>query len=232
MQIPKISPDKVRKNFEIFLSQTEKKLNRGQKTDIKDFSTDLYRFSSAFEKTPEADILVKKANQFAEKFTSNGNNNFAGVIYSFLLKVVKNPKIVETLAVKQLAIAKRTNDPIHIMARTADIRKVYQEIAPNSPEHLKWLREEVRSIRKVINHYEHSTKNFKSVSRDVRPKEFYEEMLGFILVDVGKILKKQSPKEAMPVMLEAKEIFAKLNNEKALDFVNQLIKETESKLKK
>ena len=57
-------------------------------------------------------------------------------------------------------------------------------------------------------------------------------MLGFILVDVGKILKKQSPKEAMPVMLEAKEIFAKQNNEKALDFVNQLIKETESKLKK
>ena len=101
------------------------------------------------------------------------------------------------------------------MARTADIRKVYQEIAPNSPEHLKWLREEVRSIRKVINHYEHSTKNYKSVSRDVRPKEFYEEMLG-----------------AMPVMLEAKEIFAKLNNEKALDFVNQLIKETEPKLKK
>ena len=37
MQIPQISPDKVRKNFEIFLSQTEKKLNRGQKTDIKDF---------------------------------------------------------------------------------------------------------------------------------------------------------------------------------------------------
>lgn len=232
MQIPQISPDKVRKNFEIFLSQTEKKLNRGQKTDIKDFSTDLYRFSSAFEKTPEADILVKKANQFAEKFTSNGNNNFASVIYSFLLKVVKNPKIVETLAVKQLAIAKRTNDPIHIMARTAHIRKVYQEIAPNSPEHLKWLREEVRSIRRVINHYEHSTKNYKSISRDVRPKEFYEEMLGFILVDVGKILKKQSPKEAMPVMLEAKEIFAKLNNEKALDFVNQLIKETEPKLKK
>lgn len=232
MPLPKVSTEITRKNFEIFLSKTEKSLNRKQKTNIKEFYTDLNKFAPVFEKTPDTDILVKKANKFAERCVSKGNNNFAGVIYSFLLKVIKQPKVIENIAVKQLAIARRTDDPIHIMARTTDIRKIYQEIAPNSPEHLKWLREEAKSIRRVIKHYEYAKNQYQTIARDVKPIEFYEENLGYVLIYTGEILKNQSPKEAVPILKEAKDIFQKQKNIKAINTVDKIIEQMETKLTK
>lgn len=50
MPLPKVSTEITRKIFEIFLSKTEKSLNRKQKTNIKEFYTDLNKFAPVFEK--------------------------------------------------------------------------------------------------------------------------------------------------------------------------------------
>lgn len=231
MKLQNLTPNKIEKNFEIYTNQIEKALKKGQKTDLKDFTTQLHNYTALFERAPETDKLVKKTSLMAERIVGYGKLDFASVIYSFLLKTVKNQKLIEDIAMKQLALAKRINDPIHIMARTADIRKIYQEISPKSPEHIKWMRAEIKSIRRVINHYEHSKNNYQTITRNPQPKEFYEKLLGTTLVDLGKILKQKEPKEALPLFEEAQEIFKKQDMKDSLNFTKVLIQETQEKLK-
>ena len=77
-----------------------------------------------------------------EFLVSKNLDDFAGIVCSILLKLNKNTnnlKILEDLAKRGMAIARRTQDVVHIAARAGDINAVLRQKNPGSELHLKYL---------------------------------------------------------------------------------------------
>lgn len=99
--------------------------------NIKAFSSELHDIGDAFVNRNEIECLNKHGKRLAETLVKLGDNNLAGIIYSLMIRL--NPKhttVVEQVATNALAIAKRLNDPVHIMARANDLKEIYRISQP------------------------------------------------------------------------------------------------------
>ena len=233
----------VTKKLEIYASQSEKKIKAGKVPTAKDFSAGLYKYRRALENEPNIDSLIKKISLFAERLVGIGYSDLAGIVYSFLLKIAPDMKLTEEIAIKELALAKRTRDPIHICARISDIEKIYKSKAPKSPEHIKWLRENTKHLRKLINHYDHAKRNYKTIKTEAKPIEYYQRAFANSNLNLAKATMQQTPKEALQEIQESIEIIKKLivngqttfdiiELEKDLTFANLLLNDVYKILKK
>ena len=100
-----------------------------------------------------------------------------------------NPKhttVVEQVATNALAIAKRLNDPVHIMARANDLKEIYRISQPGSAKHLKSLQTEKRALNDICNNYQNVQKRYRTLSRKMRPVEAYELKLAAIRYEIAK----------------------------------------------
>ncbi len=200
----------VSKRLKVFTTATEKKIKMGKRPTIQSFSIELNEFKKELENQKHLDAQIKRISLFAERLVGYGLDDFAGTVYSFLLKLSPSQKITEEIARKELALAKRTKDPIHICARISDLEKIYKAKMPNSPEHIKWIRENTKYLRKLVNHYEHAKRNYRTMIKRARPKEYYERALANSNLNLAKVTMCQSPKEALKEVKEAQEILKRL----------------------
>lgn len=200
----------VSQRLKILTTATENQIRKGKRPSIHSFSIDLNNFKDEFVNKKHTDAQIKRVMLFAERLVGYGYEDFAGVVYSFLLKITNNLKLAEEIALKELALAKRTRDPIHICARISDIEKIYKIKAPNSPEHIKWIRENKKYLNKLVKHYDYAKKNYRTMIKKARPKEYYEKALANSHLNLAKMISKQYPKEALNEIKEAQEILQKL----------------------
>lgn len=187
-----------------------KKLSQNECIDIKSFSNELHDIGELFVKRSELECLNKHGKRFAETLVSLGENNLAGIIYSLLIRL--NPKhstIVEQIATNALAIAKRFNDSIHIMARANDLKEIYKITQPGSTKHLQTLQTEKRALNEICTNYEGVRKRYKSLRREMKPVHSYEIKLAAIKFEIAEILHKTNRTAAIKELEESLEILSK-----------------------
>ena len=122
-----------------------------------------------------------------------------------------------------MAVAKRLKDDVHIVARCQDLRDVYKTIDPKSDKLLKTMYEEKRALSNIVNDYSAAEKRYNTISRKMAPKSKYEFLLGSVKIEIGKFLLEKEPKTAAIELKEARVIFEKLEDEKAIAKIDQLL---------
>ena len=213
MKLPHVNIDSSnpKKTFEIFVSQVAKPL---KKPDIDEnsrtFSYLIHEIGDVYVRQHQVDTFNRKSRRLAEQFVGFGNGTFAGIIYSFLIKLNKdNPKLVEDLATNGLSIAKRFNDPVHIMARAENLRQIYAQKAPLSDKYIQILYTEKRALNDICKDYDGAKKRFKTLKTKMRDLEKYEQMLTSVKIELAKAIIDKDPNNARYELESALEIISK-----------------------
>lgn len=203
-----------------------KKATQKESINISTFSNELHKIGDQFIRRSELESLNKHGKRFAENLVNLGRNNLAGIIYSLLIRV--NPKhstIVEQIATNALTIAKRFNDPIHIMARANDLKEIYKITDPGSKKHIDILQTEKRALTEICTNYEGVKKRYKSVCREMRPLKSYELKLAAIKFEVAEILQKENKPEAIKELEGAYKIINKHGSGRLSNEIDRLLGE-------
>ena len=209
-----------KKAFDLFESHITKTLKNNRKVNQETFYLQLNAICNEFKNKSQIDLMNKNIKRFAETLVSLGNGTLASIIYSLLIKLnLDNPKLLEGLALNGLAIAKRFNDPIHIMARCEDLRRLYVTNGVQDEKFVKVLYEEKRALNSICTNYERAQGRYKSIRREMKPLKNYQIMLGAIKIQIAKAIKDKSPKDAMQELKSAYELL-KIDGDKK--FINEI----------
>lgn len=212
------------KTFEIMSDKILKGVKRNQSIPSGSFAYELRDLGDVFAERGQKSEMNKASKKLAETLVASKNSDLAGVIYSFLVKFNEdNPKVAEEFAVNGLAVAKRLKDDVHIVARCHDLRDIYKVSEPKSDKLLKTMYEEKRALSNIVNDYSAAEKRYNTISRKMAPKSKYEFLLGSVKLEIGKFLLEKEPKTAMIELKEARVIFEKLDDKKAITKIDQLL---------
>ncbi len=214
MRIMKFTPAQIlRQPKQALLAlerETTERLQTNRSVDIKAFSRELHDIGEAFVYRSEVECLNKHGKRFAEMLVALGDSNLAGIVYSLIIRL--NPKqvtIVDQVATKALAIAKRFHDPVHIMARANDLKEIYKISKPGGEDHLRRLQTEKRALNDICTNYEGVKKRYKSLRHEMKPVGSYELKLAAIRFEIAEILKNTNKNEAIKELLEAQKLLEK-----------------------
>ena len=212
------------KSFQIMSDKILKGVKRNQSIPSGSFAYELKDLGDVFAERGQKSEMNKASKKLAETLVASKNSDLAGVIYSFLVKFNEdNPKVAEEFAVNGLAVAKRLKDDVHIVARCHDLRDIYKASDPKSDKLLKTMYEEKRALSNIVNDYSAAEKRYNTISRKMAPKSKYEFLLGSVKLEIGKFLLEKEPKTAMIELKEARVIFEKLDDKKAITKIDQLL---------
>ena len=223
-----LNPALQKKQYEQFESLVDSTINLVKKDkNINIFGLDnrLKKLHDIYCEAGQPEQMGKAYKRLAEVLVSLKNDNLASIIYSFLIKVNRgNEATIEQLATNGLKIAKRLNDPIHIMARAEDLRAIYQHKPSSQDKLLKVLYEQKRALSNITSNYESASKRYRTVSRQMQPIEAYEKRLSWIKQKIAEILLEQGGKhninQAILELEEARLICAK--NESLAQYIEKL----------
>lgn len=186
------------------------------------FAEELRTIGESFRGQNQENLMNKGAKRLAETLVSLKQGQLAGMVYSFLIKYNKgNTKVIEEFATNALAIAKRVDDPIHVMARANDLKEIYKIRAPRSEKHIKVLYEEKRALVRIINDYDALNKRVSR--RDMKPKEGYTEKLAAVKMEIGQVLFEKDNKLARKELQEALEMYKILGEGKNSEKIQKLL---------
>ena len=171
----------------------------------------------------QKDLFCSEADRFAGQLAEHENNDFAGIIMSALCKLTQLfPEKQEPFAIKGYKIAKANGDPIHMMARLNDLRKIYYRRSEKLYKALE------KCLKELTKNYANAIKSYKSVTRQAAKQRDYEQMLAHVQTEIGKITKRKHPHDARAKLLSAREIFKQHGNTKNVKYINMLLSEIEA----
>jgi len=203
----RLSPNQA---YDTFKSKVQQTAKMKKEIDACLFSTQLHSIGGRFVTPQQINSFNKNSKGFAEQLVNLGYNNIAGIIYSFLIKINEGkPEIIQPLAEKALAIAKRQHDPVHIMARALDLKKVYEQTQYGEKKHISLLYDIKRSLKDICKDYDKVKLRHKTVKTHMKPVESYEKMLVAIKIEIAELLTGKNNKEAEKELLGAYEIIKK-----------------------
>ena len=205
-------------------ARVTKSLEENQPVNLKTFSRELLDIGDAFVLRSEIECLNKHGKRFAETLVNLGDLNLAGIVYSLIIRL--NPKqalVVEQVATNALAIAKRFNDPVHIMARANDLKEIYKLSQPGSKKHLQVLQTEKRALNDICTNYDGVQKRYRSLRRQMKPVKSYELKLAAIRFEIAEILQKENKTAAIEELLGAREILEKYGKGRLCTEIEKLL---------
>ena len=212
--------------FDAFEHQVTKIVSKKEDIEPSTFTDSLNKLFDKFISNNKIEKMNKNCTKLAEKLVGFGNGKLAAIIYSALIKAnSNNPELVERFAINGLAIAKRFNDPVHIMARCENLRRIYSVTEPQSEKLLTVLYEEKRALNQISKNYQKVQNRFQTVTSEMKPVEKYQIMLCAIKIQIAKIIEKSNPKEAINELKEAKVLLGKDKNGELLQEVEKLLSE-------
>lgn len=205
--------------------------NRNQITH-KTFAHEFRKLEQDYVNRSETDLFCKESNQLIDTFLEKKELDFAGIIVSFLCKLsATKPRELEYFAQKGYNISKITGDYVHMMARLNDLRKTYIGCKDRLYDYIQVLYKQEKCLKKLTRNYPETASTFRSVTREVAPRETYEQMLGYVQTEIAKLTRRKHPNDALRKLLSAREIFQKHSNKESLAYIQRLIEETEKLLK-
>ena len=190
--------------------------------NIQYMCSQLQRYEKQYKKFNAIELYCVKALDFAQKLEVVGLTDFAGVIYSGLIKIPNISKEAkETMILSGLKNAQRNNDSIHFLARLVDLKYLYKN--ENKKKYINILLEEEKCLTSIVNNYQQKASNFRTVGKDVNLQEKYKFRLAVSKVDLGKAFLRSNSDTALTKLQEAETIFIALGKAKEANFANQLI---------
>lgn len=214
------------KAFDIFESKVTKIVTKKDKVDPSSFFAELNSIFNKFIENNKLDKINKSSVKLAEKLVGLGDGRLAAIIYSLLIKAnSNNVQLVEHFATSALAIAKRINDPVHIMARCEDLRKIYSTNCPPSEKLLRILYEEKRALNFITKNYEGAQNRFQTISKQMKPIENYKIMQAGIQIEIAKILKNTNKTDAIIELESAYSLLSNIGQGKYTKEIKKLLRE-------
>ncbi|MCM1002993.1 MAG: hypothetical protein NC408_01480 [Candidatus Gastranaerophilales bacterium] len=164
------------------------------------------------------DFLVR-LEAFALGMEDSNLLDIAGMVFSKLAKFPTTDEMKEQFLRGGLRIARKQGDPIHILARIVDLKKLYENNG-DSRGRYKMLFPEERALTDIVENFPKAKGRFRTVSKEYSPLDKYRLQLARVKVDIAKKLR---PHEAYSRLIEAREIFEDLRCSKELKFVDRML---------
>ena len=225
------------KAYSEFRQKIVTNVNKQQQISCDSFYAEFKTFTEVFEQNKKTQELNTISRSLIEFLVNKNQDHLAGIAYSVLIKMNENnPKAVEELALKALAIATRFNDPVHKMARANDLVNIYSKSERGSERHVKYLRIANRALMDICKNYNRSIKDrYKSISRKLAPLEKYELLLCNTKLKIAKYTAENEISNARYELEEAKKLFKKNKNsslEESVRILSWEIAKVECKISK
>lgn len=145
--------------------------------------------------------------------------DLAGMVFSKLAKLPTTDEMKEQFLRGGLRIARKQGDPIHVLARIVDLKKLYEQNG-NSYQRFKMLFPEERALTDIVENFGKAKGRFRTVSKDHSSLEKYRLQLARTKVDIAKKLK---PEDSYLKLIEARRIFTDLGCPKEVQFVERMM---------
>ena len=194
--------------------QLTQKVNRSimlrQNVSQRGLFASLMDLGDRFEMQGQHHIMNTKSAEFAEDLLSKKEYDLASIVYGILIKINRNnPALTEEFAKKALSVAKKTGDPIHIMARADDLNYLYRQTEYGSKKHFQALLEEKKALVEIVTNYEGAVRKYRTLTRQPLTKDRYEFMLCGIKMEIAKIKLETNPLLAINELESAQKIMRK-----------------------
>lgn len=209
-------------NFSIFLKEKKGKISP------ETFADEFGKIRKHYLASRQSDTFCLEADILASKMIEENNIDFAGIILSSLCKITQFiPEQLENFALKGLHVARINKDPIHIMARLNDLRKLYFRRPEKLYEYVQVLYQQEKCLKELTRNYDNSVKSFHTLARNAAPRKDYKLMLAHVQTEIGKITKRKHPLDAKSKLISAREIFNTRGYQKNVAYIDMLLNEIE-----
>lgn len=202
--------DDALKVFKQLSKNVNKSIKTGEQIDTKTFATTVRFIGDSFEYQGQKYLMNSKGGDFAESLVCQNRFDLASILYGILIKSnSNNPALLEHFAQRGLAAAKKSKDPIHIMARADDLNNLYRMTEYGSKKHLKALSEEKCALLEFVKHYQKAVQSYKTITRKPLNLDHYEFMLCGIRMEIAKITMDSNPFIAINELEAAQKLMQK-----------------------
>ncbi len=213
----------VMENFSKFIQN-----NRGQ-VSPQVFAEEFGKVQRQYLAAKQKDSFCSEAEILAGRMLEAQNNDFAGIILSNLCKITQYiPELLEGFAKKGFIVAKANRDPVHMMARLNDLRKIYYRRPDKLYQYIQVLYKQEKCLKELTRNYDRAVSSYQTVSRQAAPKRDYELMLAHVQTEIGKITKRKHPHDAETKLLSARETFEKRGYRQNVEYIDMLLDEIKS----
>ena len=187
--------------------------------------SNLKSYEKNYRRINSLELYLRQVYQLANNCFSKGLNDFAGMIYSSLIKNKAIPDNIREVIINQaIDVAKAQKDPIHELARVVDLKHLYLRNLDTTPKKkLKNNIAEETLLKKIINNFDDCTDNFKSVKKNSSQLDLYRFRLALVEVDIAKATIRTEKKTALKKLIHAKKTFNDLGKTTEAKFAQQLI---------
>lgn len=174
--------------------------NNHNRIEPKTLSSDLYIIGKQCNTTQLKDFLTNTFIKIAERMSDANQDNLAGIIYSYLVKInTDNFPVQEAVALKALKIAQKQKDSVHIASRANELADIYKFISKEN--YLKYLKVKRNALKDVCTNYETAGNRFRTISREYNSKDVYVLTLIRTEIDIAKTLMHDKPEVAKRELL-------------------------------
>lgn len=206
-----------------------KQMTRTPKDNPTYFLSKAKRFQKMYKQQDSMDIFCKESMTMAEAFHKANKLDYAGILYSWVIKLSRiNPELREIAIKKAYNIAEIHLDIIHMLARIIDLKELYR--GQNNKKYIEILIQEQKLLTDIVTNYKNASNRFSTVKNGIGPLDKYKYKLGSNCVDLAKKMLNSNPEHALKNLLQAKTIFTELKKDKELDFVLELISQVNKKI--
>lgn len=227
MKIHQLTPEILNSRFNRFSKMT---IN-GQHRDATYIISQMKQYEKQYKKVGMLDVFCEQTARLADALHHRGLNDFAGILYSNLVKLPNiPPRQREVFAQRALEVAQIQGDLLHTLARIVDLKKVYQNNG-RKRQVIDALFLEEKQLMAIIKDFEKTKKSYKTYNRGVSPLETYRLRLAMARVDIAKGLMNSNPTTAENKIKLAIPTFKQFGREKELEFANVLLSQLTTKVK-
>ena len=219
MKIINSSPEILNQKFNKF----SKMMMQGKHRDATYVVSQLKQYEKQYKRLGMLDVFSESIANLADGLHHRGLDDFAGIIYSNLVKLPNiAPKNRELFAQRALEVAQMQGDSLHTLARIVDLKKVYQKNG-RKRQVIDTLFLEEKQLISIIKDFEKSKGSYKTYSREASTIETYELRLAMARVDIAKGLMNSNPLAAERKIQHAIPTFEKFGRDREAQFARTLL---------
>lgn len=206
---PRFVHENPRAAFDNYSQHVSRMAERTENMSCEDLYVGLKNITNEYKAQSQTGIMNTMVKGLIQSLVSLKQDNLASIMYSYMIKLNKdNPKLVKEYAINALAVAKRADDPVHIMARANDIANVCFKTKPGSEEHIKYLKIQHDALVDICTNY-HTTlpKRYNTISKELLPLDNYKVKLCFVKLNLAEYTYYKNYKDAQKMFNEAIQLF-------------------------
>jgi hypothetical protein len=219
IKITQASPEMLNSKFSRFARTTL----YGQNKDATYLISQMKQYEKSYKKLGMLDVFSESAARLADGLNHRGLDDFAGIIYSNLVKLPNiSPKQREIYAQRALEVAQKQGDLLHTLARIVDLKRVYKDNG-RKRQVIDTLLLEEKQLIAIIKDFEKTKQSYRTYNRGVNTLEIYQQRLAMARVDIAKGLMHSNPEAAERKLQLAIPIFEHFGREKELNFAYTIL---------